>query len=128
MIFKPTYTDKAPQPKGPYSQAFRAGPWLFCAGQIPFAPGGSQIVGEDIKTQTRQVFKNIQAILSSEGMSFQNVVRNLIFLSDMNDIFEFNKVYEIYFSAHKPARSCVQAGALPLAVKLEVETTAFKAE
>ncbi len=127
MSFKPIYTDKAPKPVGPYSQAFKAGPWLFCSGQIPLDPNSSQVVGQDIESQTKQVFENIKAVLNAEGMTFNNVVKSMVFLTDMKEFTQFNKVYESCFSEHKPARSCVEVSALPKSVKVEVEVIAFKA-
>lgn len=128
MTFKPIYTDKAPKPVGPYSQALRVGPWLFCSGQIPLDPKNSQIIGQDVESQTQQVFKNIQAVLNAEGMTFKNVVKSMVFLTDMKEFARFNKVYESYFSDHKPARSCIEVSALPKSVKVEVEVIAFKSD
>ena len=124
-MFWPTNTDKAPQPVGPYSQAFRAGPWLFCSGQIPLDPKSSQIAGTDIKAQSRQVFENIKAVLQAENMSLKNVVKSMVFLTDIKEFPAFNQVYESYFFDHKPARSCVEVSALPLAAKVELEVIAF---
>lgn len=126
MLFKSTWTDKAPQPVGPYSQALRVGPWLFCSGQIPLSAESSQVIGQDIETQTKQVFKNIQAVLSAENMNFENVVKTLVFLTDMKEFSKFNEVYKSYFSNHSPARSCVEVSALPKSVKVEVEVIAFQ--
>lgn len=128
MTFKPIYTDKAPKPVGPYSQAFRVGSWLFCSGQIPIDSKDSQIVGQDVESQTHQIFKNIQAVLNAEGMTLKNVVKSMIFLTDMKEFSRFNQVYESYFSDHKPARSCVEVSALPKSVKVEVEVIAFKSD
>ena len=126
MLFKPVYTAKAPKPVGPYSQALRVGPWLFCSGQIPLDSSGSQIVGQDIKTQTKQVFENIKAVLSAENMTFENVVKSMVFLTDMKNFSEFNRVYELYFSDHRPARSCVEVSNLPKSVQVEVEVIAYQ--
>ena len=128
MPFKPIYTDKAPKPVGPYSQAIRLGPWLFCSGQIPLDSEGTQIIGQDIETQSKQVFENIQAVLKSAHMTFENVVKSMVFLTDMKEFSQFNKIYESYFSEHKPARSCVEVSALPKNVKVEVEVIAFKSD
>ena len=123
-MFKAVYTEKAPQPVGPYSQALKAGPWLFCSGQIPLDPKSSQIVGENIETQAKQVFENFKAVLSAENMTFQNVVKTLVFLTDLNEFSKFNQIYELYFADHKPARSCVEVSALPKSVKVEMELIA----
>ena len=128
MPFKPIYTDKAPKPVGPYSQAFRGMGWLFCSGQIPLEPHSSQIVGQDIKTQARQVFENIKAVLSSQNMTFKNVVKSMVFLTDMKEFAQFNQVYESYFLEHRPPRSCVEVSALPQSVRVEVEVIAFQPE
>ena len=125
MILKPIYTDKAPKPVGPYSQAVKLGPWLFCSGQIPFNSEGTQIVGQNIETQAKQVFENIKAVLSSADMAFKDVVKSTVFLTDMKEFSKFNKVYEAYFLEHKPARSCIEVSALPKSVKVEIEVVAF---
>ena len=125
MIFQSVGTDKAPQPVGPYSQAFRAGDWLFCSGQIPLSAQKSEVVGQDIEMQSQQVFENIKAVLQSQNLGFNNIVKTLVFLTDMKEFLPFNQVYESYFGAHKPARSCVEVSALPKGVKVEVEVIAF---
>ena len=125
MTFKAVETDKAPKPVGPYSQAFRAGDYLFCSGQIPLDPQTLEIVGQDIESQSHQVFKNIKAVLQAQNLSFKNVVKSMVFLTDMQEFSAFNQIYESYFGSHKPARSCVEASALPKGVKVEVEVIAF---
>lgn len=128
MNFKPVYTNKAPKPVGPYSQALKVGPWLFCSGQISLDPLSGQIVGQDIKTQTEQVFRNITAVLEAENLEFRNIVKVMVFLTDIKEFSEFNRVYESYFSEHKPVRSLVEVSSLPKFVKVEVEVTAFKSD
>jgi len=118
-------TKKAPAPVGPYSQAVQAGPFLFLSGQIPLDPERSQVVGEDITAQSRQVFENIKAVLAAQKLGFSDVVKSLVFLKDMEDFLAFNMVYEQYFKDHKPARSCVEVSNLPKGVKVEVEVIAF---
>ena len=125
-FLKSIYTSKAPDPIGHYSQAIRIGPWLICSGQIPLHPQTGQVVGEDVTVQTKQVLENIKAILSSEGMTFQYIAKSLVFLKDLTKFDEFNKVYESYFSNHKPARSCVEVSALPKSVLVEVEVWAYR--
>ena len=127
MIFKPVWTDKAPQPVGPYSQAFKAGDWLFCSGQIPLCPKTSEVIDQDIEAQSRQVFENIKAVLQAESLDFKNIVKTLVFLTDMKEFSLFNQIYKSYFKDHKPARSCVEVSALPKGVKVEVEVMAFAA-
>jgi len=125
-MFQAVQTDKAPLPVGPYSQAFQAGLFLFCSGQIPLDPISSQVVGEDIETQAKQVFQNIENVLKAKNMNFKNVVKTLVFLTDITEFERFNKVYESYFFEHKPARSCVEVSQLPKKVKVEIEVIAFK--
>lgn len=125
MLFGPIWTDKAPQPVGPYSQAFKAGSFLFCSGQIPLSLSG-QVVGQDIETQTKQVFENIKAILQSENLTFKDVVKTMVFLTDIKEFALFNQVYKLYFLDHKPARSCVEVSALPKLVRVEVEVIAIQ--
>ncbi|MBC6415378.1 MAG: RidA family protein [Bdellovibrionales bacterium] len=119
------YTNKAPKPVGPYSQAVKAGSFIFLSGQIPLDPQTSQVKGEDIESQSLQVFKNIKSVLAEENLTFYQVVKVLVFLTDMKDFSKFNKVYESYFKDHKPARSCVEVSALPKQVKVEVEIIAY---
>ena len=125
MFLKPVFTDKAPQPVGPYSQAMRVGDWLFCSGQIPLDPKTSEIVGQNIEEQSRQVFENIKAVLQAQNLDFTNIVKTMVFLTDMQEFTPFNQIYESYFAEHKPARSCVEVSALPKGVKVEVEVIAF---
>jgi len=128
----PVYTNKAPQPVGPYSQAMRvhlgyAGSGLmFLSGQIALDPDSSQPVGEDISEQSRQVLENIKAVLKSQKLGFSSVIKTLVFLTDMEDFESFNAVYEEYFKDHKPARSCVEVSKLPKGMKVEVEVIAYK--
>ena len=120
------YTNKAPAPVGPYSQAVQAGSFVFLSGQIPLDPKTSQAVGVDIESQSQQVFENIKSVLDEGRLDFDNVVKVLVFLTDMADFPIFNKIYEHYFQDHKPARSCAEVSALPKGVKVEVELIAFK--
>ena len=120
------WTKKAPEPVGPYSQAVQAGSLIFLSGQIPLDPQSSQVVGDHIESQSRQVFENIKAVLESEQLGFSDIVKSLVFLTDMRDFTVFNKIYEQYFKDHKPARSCVEVSKLPKGVKVEVEVIAYK--
>ncbi len=126
MPLKSVYTNKAPKPVGPYSQALKAGPWLFCSGQIPLSAVSSQIVGQDIETQAKQALENIKAVLSAENMTFKNVVKSMIFLTNMREFAAFNRVYELYFADHRPARSCVEVSALPQSALVEIEVIAYQ--
>jgi 2-iminobutanoate/2-iminopropanoate deaminase len=113
----------APKAVGPYSQAVRAGDFLFVAGQIPLDPSGAMAEG-DIAAQARQVLDNIGAILKTAGLSFAQVVRTTVYLSDMNDLTEMNLVYSTYFSEPFPARATVQVARLPRDVRIEIEAIA----
>lgn len=123
--FKTIFTEDAPAPVGPYSQALRVGPWLICSGQIPLDPKTSQVVGSDISSQTHQVFKNIQACLEVAGASLNDVVKAGIFLTDLKEFSILNDIYSSYFKDHKPARSCVEVSALPKGVRIEIEIWAY---
>ena len=116
-------TGKAPAAVGPYSQAVKNGGLLFCSGQIALDPASGNLTGNDIKSQTEQVMKNISAVLAASGATFADVVKTTCFLADINDFAEFNAVYAQYFTG-KPARSCVAAAALPKGALVEVEVTA----
>ncbi|MGC8742929.1 MAG: RidA family protein [Verrucomicrobiia bacterium] len=117
-------TKTAPAAVGPYSQAVRCGDLLFCAGQIPLNPENGSIVGNDIKTQTEQVLKNIKAILNSEGLDFINVVKTTVFMTDLSEFSAMNEIYGNYFSSPYPARSTIQVAALPKGAKVEIELIA----
>ncbi|MGH7984104.1 MAG: RidA family protein [Candidatus Udaeobacter sp.] len=121
-------TNEAPGAIGPYSQAVRSGPFLFCSGQIPLDPKSGQIVPGDIAVQTRRVLDNIAAVLRAEGLTFDNVVKTTIFLTDLGDFQTVNEVYSSYFKQEPPARSTVQVSALPKGAKIEVEAIAAAGE
>ena len=116
-------TDRAPAAVGPYSQAIKAAGMLWCSGQIALDPASGALTGSDIQTQTEQVMKNISAVLSAAGVTFDDVVKTTCFLADINDFAEFNQIYAQYFTG-KPARSCVAAAALPKGALVEVEVIA----
>lgn len=120
-------TDKAPAPVGPYNQAIIAsGQMIFVAGQIPIDPGlGDVVHTDDIAKQTEQVMANLEAILTSAGATFQNVVKTTVFLSDLNNFAAMNAVYAKYFSEDSaPARACVEVSRLPKDVLVEIECIA----
>ena len=119
-------TDNAPKAIGPYSQAIEANGTLYISGQIPLDPQTMEFVSDEIEAQTHQCLKNIQAILTEAGYTLENVVKCGIFLADMNDFSAVNAVYGEYFSAHKPARACVQVARLPREAKIEIEAIAVK--
>jgi 2-iminobutanoate/2-iminopropanoate deaminase len=122
------FTGAAPQAIGPYSQAVRSGRILFCSGQIPLDPQSGEIVSGDIATQTRRVLDNIGAILRMEGLTFNNVVKTTIFLTNLTDFQTVNEVYGSYFKQDPPARSTVQVSALPRGANVEIEVIAAAAE
>ena len=118
-------TDQAPAAIGPYSQAIQCGNFLYLSGQIALNPADGQLVGTDIQSQTEQVMKNIQAILTAAGYDATHVVKTTCFLSDINDFAAFNEIYGKFFTG-KPARSCVGVAALPKNALVEVEVIAYK--
>ncbi len=119
------YTDDAPKAIGPYSQAVQAGRFLYLSGSIPVDPKTNELVEGDIKAQTAQVLKNIDAILKEAGYEEENVVKTTCFLADIKDFGAFNEVYASYF-LHKPARSCFAVKDLPKGALVEVEAVAYK--
>ena len=120
------FTEKAPRPIGPYSQAVVAGGFIFGSGQIPIDPATGEIVEGDIEVQTRRVLENIKAVLEAAGSSLDKVVFVTVFLSDLSDYPKFNEVYAEYFGESPPARTTVEVSRLPKGVKLEVNFIAFK--
>lgn len=116
-------TDKAPLAIGPYSQAVTLGDMIFTSGQIPINPATGNIDAVGIVEQAEQVMKNLGAVLSAAGTSFENAVKTTCFLADMADFAAFNEVYAKYFT-EKPARSCVAVSSLPKGALVEVEVIA----
>ena len=117
-------TDKAPKAVGPYAQAQKTGNLLFCCGQIGLDPETAQLVGDDVESQAKQVFKNIEAVLAAAGLGMNNVVKTTVFLKDMGDFPVINGLYAEAFSDHKPARSAVAVAGLPLGAQIEIECIA----
>ncbi len=117
-------TDRAPQAIGPYSQAIKANGFLFLSGQIPLDPISGQIVYGGTVMQTYQVLNNIKVILEKEGLTFANAVKTTVFLKDISDFADVNKVYAEYFMEEPPARSCVEVARLPRDVQIEIEVIA----
>lgn len=124
---KVVITTDAPAPIGPYSQAIQAGPFLFCSGQVALDPKTNQVVGGDVKGQTEQVMKNIEAVLTAGGLKFENVVKTTIFLTSMGDFPIVNEIYGRFFPSNPPARSTVEVRGLPKNVQVEIEVVAYKA-
>jgi len=120
-------TDKAPKPVGPYSQAVIEGDFIFVSGQGPINPGTRSLELGDVRTETKRVFENLRAILQAAGSSLDHVVRCNVFLRNINDFAAMNEVYATYFTAPFPARTTIQAGALPGGIAVEIECIAKKA-
>jgi 2-iminobutanoate/2-iminopropanoate deaminase len=117
-------TTDAPAAVGPYSQAVRVGSTIYCAGQIPLDPKSGQIVSGGIDAQTRRVLDNITAVLKAEGLTFDNIVKTTIFLTNLADFQTVNEIYASYFNQQPPARSTVQVPALPKGANIEIEVIA----
>ena len=122
---KQVQTDKAPKAIGPYSQGIIANGFVFCSGQIPIDPATGELNTGSIEDQTRQVLKNLGAVLEAAGTSFDDVVKCTVFLQDMNDFAKMNAVYAEFFKAPSPARAAVQVARLPRDVKVEIEAIAL---
>lgn len=118
------YTDKAPEALGPYSQAIKAGDFVFTSGQIAINPATNTIEGKTIEEQTTQVMKNLTEVLSAAGTTPQKAVKTVCFLKNMSDFAAFNEIYAQTFT-QKPARSCVAVKELPKDVLVEVEVVAL---
>lgn len=116
-------TAGAPEPIGPYSQAVKTGNTLYCSGQIPLDPSTGAIP-DGIEAQTRQVLKNLEAVLNAAGADFGNVIKTTVFLKDMNDFPAMNAIYAEAFTESPPARSTVQVSRLPKDVLVEIEAIA----
>ena len=119
-------TDKAPKALGPYSQAIVAGDLVFCAGQLGLDPATGQIVGGDIREQTRRVLDNLAAVLEAAGSGLDRVTKTTVFLSDLAEFAAMNEVYAEKFGAHKPARSTVPVGLLMRGARIEIECIATR--
>ena len=118
-------TDKAPAAIGPYEQAIRFGNLLFTSGQIPIDPKTSEIVKGDIKKQSQRVFENLKGILETSSSSLERVIKVTVYLKDLKDFNDMNRIYEEYFGKSKPARSCVEVSNLPKGVAIEVDLIAY---
>lgn len=117
-------TTEAPAAVGPYSQAVRVGSLMFCSGQIPLDPKTQQMVEGDISAQARRVLENVTALLKSEGLTFENIVKTTIFLTNLGDFQTVNELYGSYFKSDPPARSTVEVSALPKGANIEIEVIA----
>jgi 2-iminobutanoate/2-iminopropanoate deaminase len=120
----PVQTDKAPKPIGPYSQAIVEGDFVFVAGQGCMNPATGKMETGDVRTETRQTFENVKAILEAAGSSMDKVVKCNVYLRDIKDFAAMNEVYSTYFKPPYPARTTIQAGALPGGIAVEIECIA----
>ncbi|WP_423800296.1 2-iminobutanoate/2-iminopropanoate deaminase [Neobacillus sp. SAB-20_R2A] len=121
---KVVQTNQAPAAIGPYSQGIIVNNMFYSSGQIPLTAEGTMVTG-DVKEQTHQVFRNLQAVLSEAGASLETVVKATVFIKNMDEFAEVNEVYGEYFSIHKPARSCVEVARLPKDALVEIEVVAL---
>ena len=121
-------TDNAPAAIGPYSQAIKAGGFVFVSGQIPTNPQTGEFVAGGIAEQTEQVLKNLQAVLEASGSSLDHVVKTTVFLADMKEFSGMNEVYARFFSGPPPARATVAAAGLPRDARVEIEAVALVSE
>ncbi len=121
------FTEKAPAPIGPYSQAVQTGNMLFISGQIPIDPETNELISGTIKDEAEQVMQNLGALLLQAGFSFEHVVKTTIFLSEMNHFGDVNEVYGSYFKSDYPARETVAVLGLPKNVNVEISLIAVKA-
>ena len=121
IIVKPA---KSPVVVGPYNHAVRVGDLLFCAGQIPIDPADGNLVVGDIKAQTERVLQNVKTILEDQGLTFANVVKSTVFMTNLADFVPMNDVYAKYFTENFPARSTVQVAGLPKGASVEIEVIA----
>jgi len=115
---------EAPAAVGPYSQAIALGNFLFAAGQIPLDPSTNELVGTDVTAQTERVCQNIAAVLKANDMTFANVVKTTVFLTDLANFASMNAVYSRYFTEPFPARSTIQVAGLPRGSQVEIEIIA----
>lgn len=120
-IIKPA---KSPAAVGPYNHAVRVGDLLFCAGQIPINPADGSLIAGDIKAQTERVLENIRIVLDDQKLTFANVVKSKVFMTDLANFAGMNEVYAKYFTENFPARSTVQVAALPKGASVEIEVIA----
>ena len=117
-------TKNAPAAIGPYSQAVRHGSWIFCSGQVPIDPDTGALVPGDIRQQTKQVMKNLDAVLKEGGAGFEHVVKTTIYLANLADFAAVNEIYAEAFPQNPPARATVQVAALPLRARVEIDAIA----
>jgi len=122
---EPVKTNNAPAALGPYSQAIKVGEFVYTSGQVAIDPATGEFIDGGIAEQTERVLKNVAAVLEAAGSSLDQVVKTLVFLSDMNDFAAMNEVYGKFFTGAPPARSTVQAARLPKDARIEIEAVAL---
>ncbi len=128
MLREPVKTTHAPAALGPYSQAIKAGGFVYVSGQVPIDPETGEFVPGGISEQTERVLKNVAAVLEAAGSSLNQVVKTTVFLADMNEFAAMNEVYARFFTDAPPARATVQAARLPKDARVEIEAVALVQE
>ena len=123
---KIVYSDEAPKPLGVYSQGTVGGGFIFVSGQLPVDPKTGKLIEQDIKKQTRQVFKNIEKILAAEGAGFQDILKINTFLLNIDDFKGMNEAFQEFFPAEPPARTTSTVQAFPPGVLIEIDAIALK--
>lgn len=121
-------TENAPAAVGPYSQAVRTETFVYTAGQLGLVPGTKDFASPDVEAQTRQALQNLKAVLEAGGSCLECVVKTTVFLADMGEFARMNGIYAEFFSSSPPARSAVQAAALPLGGRVEIEAVALRCD
>ena len=124
MPTKHVSTPDAPAPIGPYSQGLISGGLLFCSGQIALDPGTGELIEGGVETQTERVLENLVAVLAAAKMGLENVVKTTVYLADMGDFPAMNEVYARYLGERAPARTTIQAAALPKGARVEIDVVA----
>ena len=125
MTLKTVKTDKAPAAIGPYSQGISAGPWRFVSGQLGMNPQTGELVSDDLAPQARQALQNLKQIVLAGGCTMEQIAAVDVYLTDMNNFAEFNKIYEEFFTGHRPARAVVEVSALPKGAVVEIKCMAY---
>ncbi len=125
-MLKEIFTENAPKPIGPYSQAIEVGSFVFCSGQVSIDPKSGNLIGKTAAEQMSQAMTNLKAVLQASGLSIRNIVKTTIFLKDIKTFQEVNSVYEKSLEGHRPARSTIEVSALPKDALVEVECIAYK--
>jgi len=122
---KTIHAENAPAAVGPYVHAVEAGDFVYTSGQIGLIPA-TGVLAEGVEAQAEQALQNIQAVLAAAGCTLADVIKTTVFLADIGDFAKINEIYARYFTGETPARSCVQAGALPKGALFEIEVVAYK--